>query len=183
MNLLRYKFLFLILTCLAACNQDVRGKHGDVYKSATEYNDYIVGRQTIVMKDVMEFVDVSKHDLDSAELILEKTIGKIDRMIIEIRQMPAYKGDSVLRDAAVATFGFYKKIFGDEYKQLISMRRSGRAESADGIAEMNRIVAQITRNEEQYDKAFHDAQRDFAKRNNMRLKENEMQDDINKLND
>src|SRR5688572_3259781 len=99
---MRYlSLLFITAGIFASCNQVVKGKSGEVYKSATDYNDYIVGRQTTIMKNVMEFVEVSGNDLDSAEQILNRSISKIDQMISEIREMPAYKGDSALRDAAV----------------------------------------------------------------------------------
>lgn len=178
------RYLFIALTMLlglSACNEPVKGRNGQVYKSASEYNDYIVGRQTTIMKNVMEFVEASQTDLDSAEKMLDTYIVDLDKMINEIRDMPPYKGDSALRDAAIASFSFYKKIFGNDYKQLIDIRTSGRAETQEGQDEMNKIVDNITREEEKYDKEFHNAQRSFADKNNMRLRENEMQDKINKL--
>jgi hypothetical protein len=45
----------------------------------------------------------------------------------------------------------------------------------EDIEEMQNIVEKITKEEEGYDKAFHNAQKSFADRNNMKLKENEMQ--------
>jgi hypothetical protein len=164
-----------------ACNEPVKGRDGQVYKSASEYNDYIVGRQTTIMKNVMDFVEVSQTNLDSAEKMLDVYIVDLDRIIGQIRDMPAYKGDSALRDAAIASFSFYKKIFGNDYKQLIAIRNSGRAETQEGQDEMNKIVENITREEEKYDREFHNAQRSFADKNNMKLRENEMQDKINKL--
>jgi hypothetical protein len=178
------KLLFAagILVLAISCNQPVKGKNGVVYKSATDYNDFIVNRQTTIMKNVVEFVDASKTDLDSASALLDVYVADIDKMISEIREMPPYKGDSTLRDAAVNSFAFYKQIFSNEYKDLLRLRKSGEAETQEGVDEMNRIVDKITRDEEKYDKAFHNAQRDFAKKNNMRLKDNEMQKEIDKLN-
>jgi len=180
---MKYFFIIIIATCFMACNQPVKGRNGEVYKSASQYNDYIVSRQTTIMKKVVDFVQVSQTDLDSAEKMLDKYITDIDRIISDIQAMPPYKGDSTLRDAAVGSFSFYKKIFGNEYKQLINIRRSGEAETEEGAAEMEKIVEFITKEEEKYDKAFHNAQKDFADKNNMRLTENEMQKKIDKLNE
>ena len=173
---MKYSALTGILTCLVlACSQPVRGKNGKLYKNAVEYNDYIVSRQTIIMKNVMDFVKVSGTDLDLAAKMLDRYIPEMDSIIADVKAMPPYKGDSILRDAAIGSFGFYKKVFGNEYKQLVNIRRSGGTGTEEGVAEMNKIVEQITLQEEQYDKIFHNAQEDFAKKNNMKLEENDLQ--------
>ena len=176
-------FFVFVLILLASCNQPVKGKNGIQYKSASQYNDYIVSRQSVVMKNVMDFVTVSETSLDSAEKMLDRYILQLTDIIREVKGMPAYKGDSTLRDAAASTFNFYKRIFGNEYKQLINIRKNGGAFTEEGVAEMNRIVDKITREEEQYDKAFHNAQADFAEKNNMKLTDNELQKKIDKLNE
>jgi hypothetical protein len=76
--------------------------------------------------------------------------------------------------------GFYKKIFTNEYKQIIDIRLKGGSETEDGVAEMKRIVSSITTEEEKYDKAFQNAQAGFAGKNNMKLAENEMQKKFDK---
>jgi len=163
------------------CTQPVRGKNGVVYRSASEYNDYIVSRQSTVMQQVLDFVAVSERDLDSADKMLDGYVLQLDRIISEIHAMPAYRGDSALRNAAVRTFEFYRRIFGNEYKRIIAIRREGGSFTAEGMEEMERIVQEIERTEEKFDKAFHDAQLNFARRNNMQLKENEMQKEIDRL--
>ena len=173
---------FLVLIFFESCDQPVKGRNGEFYRSASQYNDYIVKRQSTVMKNVMNFVTVSESNLDSAEELLDKYIKELDGMLGEIRGMPPYKGDSALRDAAVGTFGFYKRIFGKEYKDLIEIRRNGGALTEEGVARMQNIVDRISREEEQYDKAFHNAQQNFATKNNMKLTDNEMQKQIDKLN-
>ena len=179
---MKYSALIGVLTCIVlACSQPIRGKNGKLYKNAVEYNDYIVNRQTIIMKNVMDFVKISGTDIDSAGKMLDRYILEMDSLISDVRAMPSYKGDSILRDAAIGSFGFYKKVFGNEYKQLLGIRRSGESGTKDGVAEMNKIVEQITLGEEQYDKIFHNAQDDFAKKNNMTLEENELQKKIDKI--
>lgn len=174
--------LIFFLTAFVSCNQPVKGRNGVLYKSASHYNDYIVSRQTAVMKNVMDFVRVSETNLDSAERILDEYVLDLDRIIEEINGMPPYKGDSLLRDAAAATFIFYKRIFSNEYKELIDIRKKGGAFTEEGVTAMNEIVDQITKEEDRYDKAFQNAQRDFAVKNNMKLTDNEMQKQMDKLN-
>jgi hypothetical protein len=173
--------IVFILSFISSCHEPVKGRNGELYRSASQYNDYIVSRQSKVMKNVMDFVSVSETSLDSAEKMLDKYILQITRIIEEIKGMPPYKNDSALRDAAIATFVFYKRIFDNEYKELIQIRRNGGAFTGEGVAQMQDIVERITREEEQYDKAFHNAQREFAEKNNMKLTDNEMQKQIDKL--
>jgi hypothetical protein len=166
----------------SGCSRPAKGRNGEVYKNAVQYNDYLVSRQNRIIKNVLEFVRVSDISLDSAGNLLDKYVIEIDTIIMEIKGMPPYKGDSSLRNAAVRTFTFYEKVFNNEYRQLIDLRRQGANETEEGIAEMNKIVEQITVQEEKYDKIFHNSQRDFAEKNNMRLEENEMQKKLDKIN-
>jgi hypothetical protein len=172
--------LLIIITAVAACKEPVKGKDGKVYKNAVEYNDYIINRQSVIMQDVIDFLKVSETNLDSARKMLNDYTVKIEKMAEEIKGMPPYKGDSVLRDAAVGSFEFYKKMFQNEYKQIIDIRLSGNDQTEDAEAEMNRIVDKITVEEEKFDKAFHNAQSDFARKNNIRLSENDMQKKFDK---
>jgi hypothetical protein len=58
---------------------------------------------------------VSRHakyadnNLDSAEKMPDKYTDETATAIEEITGMPAYNGDSSLREAAVRSFNFYKK--------------------------------------------------------------------------
>ncbi len=179
---MRYLFFAItIMACFAACNQPVKGRNGQVYKSAAQYNDYIISRQTTLIKNVLDLSTIAQTDLDSADKMLDKYVVETDSMILNLNGMPPYKGDSSFRDAAIASFAFYKKVFGNEYKQLINIRKNGGDTTQEGIAEMSKIVDKITREEEKYDKAFHNAQKNFADKNHMKLAENEMQKKIDKI--
>jgi hypothetical protein len=165
-----------------ACKQSVKGNNGVTYKSPVQYNDYIVGRQTTLMKNIVDFSKVSQVNLDSAEKMLDGYVIETSTMIDEIKGMPPYKGDSSLRDAAVNTFGFYKKVFENDYKQIIRLNKDGESMTEEGAAKVNSIVEDISKEEEKLDKAFHNAQKEFADKNNMKLMENSMQKKMNELN-
>ena len=171
----------LLACCLVSCNQTTKGPNGVVYKNAVEYNDYIVSRQTTMMKNVLDFVQVSQTDLDSASKMLDHDVEQLDGMITDIQGMPPFRKDTALRNAAVGTFQFYRRVFGNEYKQLINIRKNGGAETQAGQDEMKSIVASITEQEEGYDKRFHNAQKDFAEKNHIKLAENEMQKKIDNM--
>ena len=112
------KYLLLltsIVLLLTSCkNESSKGANGVTYKTAVEYNDYIVARQTTLMKNIMKFISVAENDLDSAENMLDGYVKETGIMVTDIKGMPAFKGDSSLRDAAVNIFGFYKMIFDND---------------------------------------------------------------------
>ena len=160
---------------LTACNNPVKGPNGIIYKSATQYNDYIVNRQAILMQKVLDFSKAAEIDVDSAENMLNRFVGQTATMIDEIKGMPPYKTDSSLRDAAVKSFIFYKKVFEKDYMRIIQLQKKGFEITEEDVAEANRIVEAISSEEEVYDNRFYDAQKKFAAKNRMKLRENEMQ--------
>jgi hypothetical protein len=165
-----------------ACKQSVKGTNGVTYKSPVQYNDYIVGRQTTLMKNIVDFSKASEVNLDSAGKMLDSYVIETSNMINEIKGMPPYNGDSSLRDAAVRTFSFYKKVFEDDYKQIIRLNIDGESNTEEGTEKIKKIIEDISKEEEKLDKAFHNAQREFANKNNMKLMENTMQKKVNDLN-
>jgi len=172
----------LLLFLLPGCAQVAKGKNGKEYKTAVVYNDAIVNHQSRIMKDILNFVDASKVSLDSADRLLDVYTGELNTVIEDIKGMPAFRGDSALRDAAVQSFGFYKRIMTGEYKELIRLRKEGAGETDEGVAQMNAIVEKISKEEEGFDKNFHSAQLAFAKKNNITLTENDMHKKIDNLN-
>lgn len=175
------KYIVIIIagaSILTACDQSVKGKNGVVYKSAVQYNNYIINRQTNLMKDLMSMEAVSQTDLDSADKILDKILIETEEIIFDIKGMPPYNGDSSFRDAAINSFLFYKKIFGAPYKRIIDIRRNHDDMTEEGVAELKDILDQMKREEEKFDKTFHNSQEKFAEKNHLGLKDNEVQKQI-----
>jgi hypothetical protein len=167
--------LIILFLGMIACNQPSVGRNGVAFKSAVQYNDYIVNRQAKHIQNVLDFAKAAGKDLDSAEKMLDKFSGETATIIEELSGMPAYKGDSSLRDAAVSIFNFYKKVFQIDYPRIIRIRKKGDEMTNEELKEMKDIVGRITRDEEGYDKSFHNTQKDFADKNNIKVTENEMQ--------
>jgi hypothetical protein len=53
--------------------------------------------------------------------------------------------------------------------------------TSEALSEMDEIKVRIIKEEEGYDKTFHNAQQDFAEKNKMKLSENELQNKIDKM--
>lgn len=172
--------ILALLFILAACSNSVKGPNGVVYKSAVQYNDYIVARQSTLFKNVMELVKIAETDLDSAANMLDQYVNQADVILKEIKGMPPYKGDSVLRNAAIRSFSFYRQVFDKDYRDIIRIRQSSADSSlTDPATEISQIVDNIKSREEGYDRDFQNAQKDFARKNNMKLVENELQKKAN----
>lgn len=183
---MRKNLLLLVAAAglLVSCkDKQPKGANGITYTSAVDYNDYIVNRQTTLMKNIMDFVQVAQSDLDSADIMLDRFVKETGTMVTDIKGMPPYKGDSSLRDAAVSIFGFYKKIFDKDYRDIIHLRKEQDGTSQDIEGRIQQIVKNVEEEEKGYDARFQTAQKAFAKKNKMRLEENSMQKEFqDKLN-
>ena len=168
--------LTALVGILVSCKQDQpRGANGITYKNAVEYNDYIVSRQSRLMKNIMSFVQVAQSDLDSAERMLDIYVKETGAMVTELKGMPAFKGDSTLRDAAVSIFGFYRKIFDKDYRDILHLRSEQDGTNPEIEEQIQRIVKKVEEEEKGFDDRFQGAQKAFARKNKMKLIENEMQ--------
>lgn len=168
--------LTALVGILVSCKQDQpRGANGITYKNAVEYNDYIVSRQSRLMKNIMSFVQVAQSDLDSAERMLDIYVKETGTMVTELKGMPAFKGDSTLRDAAVSIFGFYRKIFDKDYRDILHLRSEQDGTNPEIEEQIQRIVKKVEEEEKGFDERFQGAQKAFARKNKMKLIENEMQ--------
>lgn len=171
---------FLLAIFLVSCNRPVKGTNGVTYKNPAEYNDYIVSRQSTLVRAMLEFDKLSKDDLDAAVNLLNRNAQDAELIIIEVKGMPPYKGDSSLRDAAVNLFSFYKRLYSVTYPQMIAIRKKGEAITDEDIAEIVRLSDKVTSEEEGLDKTLLEAQELFAQRNNMKLQENAIQRKVDK---
>lgn len=170
-----------LLALLAGCGDaPPKGANGVVYKSAVQYNDYIVNRQTTLVKRILEFGKIAGDDLDSAARYLSTIEKEAAVMLEELKGMPPYKKDSALRDAAIRSFTFYRRVLGDDYRRIIGAGQRPGATPEDAEKEINGIVEGLSAEEDKLDKAFQQAQRNFADRHNMRLKENSIQKQVDR---
>jgi len=155
------------LLLLLSCNP--KGSNG--YKNAATYNNHIIDQQKIVMTDIASFSRALGQNIDSAENLLSIYRPQLDSIVSGISNMPDFKGDVSLRNSATDLFTFYRKLFTDDYENLIIYWREHERNSPEGMAEANRVIQKISIEEEQYDKSFHKAQKEFAEKFDVKLNE------------
>lgn len=174
--------LFLLLSLLQACKEPLKAKDGTVFKSPGDYNEYIISRQTRVIRNFIELSEQIEHHPDTAGVYLAKCARQADSVISDIQGMPPFKTDSAFRDAAIRSFTFYRSLFNEHYPRLLKIRLQGGAETEEGINEIMEVMDKVKREEEQLDKKLHRAQRDFAERFDMKMRPNAIQKEMEKKN-
>lgn len=153
---------------LASCNTPVKGKNGVTYKDPVQYNDYIVEKQDQVIKLVEKFGTESNAGADKANAFIAEATAKIDKMITDVEGMPEWKSNSDMREKAVAMFKYYRSIFAVSYKRLIAISADGEV-TPEEETEQQDIIKKISTDGGPVEDAFLAAQKDFAKKNNMKL--------------
>jgi hypothetical protein len=171
-------WLIAFIIVFMSCDAGVEGKNGIRYKNAAEYNEYIMENQKDIVNVFLEFGKAVENDLDSADRTLDKGVKISDKALFNLKGMPAFKGDSAFRNAAIQSFEFYGYIIANEYRQIISIRRKGVNQTDEDFAFLNGLPELIGKREEKYDRAFHNAQKAFADKNNLSLVKNELQDKV-----
>jgi hypothetical protein len=163
------KTLIIFFSCLVFLSCDMTGKKQ--FSTASQYNNYIIDRQTFVINEIFAFNKAIGINIDSADTIREHAILVVDKAIADVKGMPPFRRDSAFRDAAVNSLTFYKDLFSDKYVAILALKRHT-GEGNDNTAALDSINQLMVREEEGYDKALHNTQHDFADRNQMELVEN-----------
>jgi hypothetical protein len=172
--------LLLLFPLLNACKEPLKAKDGTVFKTPADYNDYIISRQTKIIRNIIELGNKAGISADTAYGLLNKFSAQTDSVIGEIKGMPPYRADSSFRNAAIHSFDFYKRLFDKHYREILSIRLKGGDATEEGVNEIMDITGKIKREEEELDKQLHSAQTAFAEKYNMKMKPNAIQKEIDK---
>jgi hypothetical protein len=163
---MRLLFLFGASVLIISCKNSVKGKNGVSFNGPQQYSDYISDRQEPITKGVNDFSAAIQVGADSAEQVRVRTIAAIDKTIAEMKAMPDYNGDTSLRTAAVDLFRFYRKVFFRDFKDLLEISRKDEKNAEDDNRAAG-IINKYTLEEEQVDRKFREAEKNFAKLNNL----------------
>lgn len=177
--LLTMGFALLISSCGPGSE---KGANGVTYNNPQDYNDYIINKQTKIAKNLMAFGNAVNTDPKGTITSLDGYAKETQKDIEDVKGMPVYKGNSELRDAAVALFGFYERLFKEDYKKIAEVRAAAPDNNLTEAQaqEINQVTEKLSADEVTFDNRFQKAQRAFAKEHKMRLLENELQSEIDK---
>lgn len=140
------------------------------FKTAVEYNDYIIALQNKVGASIAEFNKaVDSGSLSYANATREKIVKAADEALIKLKKLPAYKGNSSFREATIPLFAFYKGCAENEYKELVNLVLGGKPIDDAVMTRINELIAQVTEKENKLDQQFAAEQKKFARDNNFTL--------------
>jgi hypothetical protein len=178
-NLINIKFLTILLSVfiLISCNNT------NITAEAVEYNNKIVYAQNRITEKMLQFSNaLTENQIKELDTIHKNLIQVVKSSIEEIELMPAFEGDSSLKNTALELFYFYKKIIENEYSKLIAIHKKAdedyTQEDQDWI---NSMVEDVEKKEVIIDDKFAKVQEQFALKYNFTIKNNNLQDSINKI--
>ena len=166
--------LFYFITFVwfvAACNTPppATGRDGIKFKTPVEYNDYIISRQLKIVALIDQFANASNVSIDSANAVLERSGTAASSYLEDVKGLTSYNGDTAFKNAAVNSFSFYKRIFEQEYKELLDINAKEEKITQEDRDRAITITQAITAEEAELDKRFINAQKDFAQKNKLEL--------------
>ncbi len=168
MKLLSSLLIFILLT--NHCEAQVKK-----FETAVAYNDFIIAEQIKIGKVIQEFNTIFTSSKDT-NIIHKARIAiksQADSSVKQVKLMQAYKGDTVLKKAAINLFAFYGTAAANEYAWLISLSFNTKLNNAELGKQMETILKTITDTEAVVDKNFADAQKAFAAKHGFKLTEND----------
>lgn len=150
------------------------------FKTAVEYNDYIVQQQNLIGTQIIKFNEEMGKEgatATSVQPYYEKLLSINKTAIENVSKMPGFENNVALRDAVLELLKFYERTFSVDYKKIIDLVFSKNLDDA-AIGEINRLLEKITSEEKPYDEKFAAAQASFAKQYNFELIENELNEEF-----
>ncbi len=157
----------MFLLALAVC----REKTQKPPIAPAAYNDSIVALQFAFNTRLTAFMEaVSLFDtaaIRQAYDSLEATASRCRATLDSLPQVPAY---DFLRQPAAGLFDFYRETIRHEYRDIVSLLlRPPEQITPQDLARIDSVNREITRKEQELEKAFRTAQDSFARRYNLEL--------------
>jgi hypothetical protein len=166
----------LCTTLLISCSIPVaQGRNGAQFATALEYNNYIIERQSGVIYHIIDLTKMVDVDLQTTETMVNRGVALTDSVLADVKGLSDFRGDSALRHSAIVLFSFYRKVFDKDYREIIAIRKKGDDITEEEYQRLQLIQQGLELEETERDKHFHNAQQDFAARNNLRLGDNALQ--------
>lgn len=170
--------IFTLFIALACGSLQLRAQE---FSTAIEYNDYIVAQQNSIAAAMLIFNEELSKDTATKESATEKLEGlksATKTSLANVRKISGYDGNVELRAATIDLFSFYEITFAKEYLQMIDLLYQEVFDEST-MAEMQRMLTDISSREGALDEKFSAAQQAFATTHDFELTVNEYQDDLN----
>jgi hypothetical protein len=149
---------------------------------AVKYNNKLIESQSKVINQMISLSKTfQKKNPVVMSMGLKKLQNTIDDVIKDVEAMPDYEGNIDLRDAILDLLDFYKDIAAEEYEEMIEiLGRQGEITQSD-VDYLQTMQKNITEREDELDRELESAQSEFAKKHNIKIEKNKLQDKINNM--
>ena len=145
------------------------------FESAIEFNDFIIDEQTKIGEKIVILMDEFEIGTrESAKVKHQELIVQTKASLRALQSVKSFTGGARFKQASLSLFNFYQSICETEYARMIDIYFSEDYSDED-VAELTKMMEDITAREKAYDEEFAAAQEEFAKANGFDLKENELQ--------
>ena len=172
MKKLFYLFVISAVATTAACKKKI---------TATEYNNKIINEQSKVLDLVLEFnAKIDQDSFAQARSLLDKTVVQCDSSINTIDALGEFDGDAAFKNAAIDLFKFYKRIFSQDYKELLDIIEMSEPTDGDYLRAAD-IAKKIENEEKVVDDKIQSTQKAFADKHNVIITDNDLQEKIDNI--
>lgn len=157
-------FTLFILLFLTGCSSTPK-------MSATEYNDFIVKEQQLIVNEMRQFNNDDGSNLERIEQKRLKIVTQCDSSLYKIEQLEDFDGNTALKSAALELFNFYKTVCDSEYSKMITIMSKSIITEAD-IEILKSTQEKNKQLEVKLDKQLETAQNEFAKDQGIKIRLN-----------
>jgi len=150
------------------------------FKTPVAYHSYILNEQQKVINTIINF----SNQFNSKDSVLlanyDKTKAILKKSWENIQKLPPYNGDSELKDAALPLFEMYFNAMDVEYREIVDLfiKKDFGKKTQERV---NFLLNSINEREKILDARLIVAQANFAKKYNLDIQNNQLQQKVNSI--
>ena len=150
------------------------------FTNAVDYNDHIVGLQNEIGYKMIAFNEEVSSEYASTESVqpFYDDLLKTTREVIgKLEKVKPFEKNVDLKNAAMELFRYYETTISVDYKEMIELTFGSELDEA-AMTRVQELLVKVTEAEAVVDAKFKNAQEAYAKKYNIDLEENELQEEI-----
>ncbi|MES2557373.1 MAG: hypothetical protein V4604_14560 [Bacteroidota bacterium] len=153
------------------------------FTDAVAYNDHIVDLQNEIGYKMIAFnTEVSAETATAASVkpFYDDLLKTTKTVITKLEKVKPFEKNVELKSTAMELFRFYETTISVDYKEMIDLIFGDELDDA-AIARIQELLVKVTEDEAVVDAKFKKAQEAYARKYNIDLEENELQEEIDEI--
>lgn len=157
-------------TALLACTFFCTKVSAQNFDDAVEYMKYISTQHENISRKFLSYNSAVSHGkrAKKVEKLREQLLNEVDESRMNISSMPKFKADTAYRDSSVSFMKFYYNMLNEDYAKIVNMEDIAE-QSYDEMEAYLMLQEAIDKKMEEANARVHNAQKQFASQNNIRL--------------